>query len=128
METLEKVLHEEILNELGELKKLQLGSEEYKVTVEGVTKLVDRANELKKTEIEHMDRVESREYDYAMKEKQMEEDRKDRLIKNILTGAGIGIPAGLTVWGTLKSLRFEKDGTVTTILGRGFINKLLPKK
>ena len=29
---------------------------------------------------------------------------------------------------TLTSLKFEEEGTVTTIVGRGFVNKLLPKK
>ena len=57
----------------------------------------------------------------------MEEEKKDRLIKNILTGAGIIIPLGVTVWGTLKTLKFEEEGTVTTLMGRGFINKLFPK-
>ena len=68
------------------------------------------------------------EAEQKLKLKQMEEDKKDRLIKNCMTAAGIVIPSVLTIWGTLKSLEFEKTGTVTTIMGRGFINKLLPRK
>ena len=57
-----------------------------------------------------------------------EDEKRDRRIKNGITIAGIVIPSIITIWGTIKSLNFEKEGTVTTIMGRGFINKLLPKK
>ena len=60
--------------------------------------------------------------------KQSDEEKKDRLIKNCLSVAGIVLPIWVTIWGTLKTLEFEKEGTVTTIMGRGFINKLLPRK
>ena len=60
--------------------------------------------------------------------KQMEEEKKDRWIKNGLAAAGIIIPTLVTIWGTVKSIKFEETGTITTIMGRGFINKLLPKK
>ena len=58
----------------------------------------------------------------------MEEEKKDRLVKNCISIGGIVLPVAVTIWGTLKSLKFEESGTVTTIMGRGFINKLLPKK
>ena len=111
------LLNEEIQSEFERLKKMEIGSEEHKIAVEGVTKLMDRAIELDKLEQEQTD-----------KQEQMKEDKKDRLIKNCLTGAGIIIPSIITVWGTIKSINFEKDGTITTIMGRGFISKLLPKK
>ena len=68
------------------------------------------------------------EFERKLKIKQMEEDRKDRLIKNGIAIAGILLPIGLSVWGTFKSFEFEKEGTITTIMGRGYINKLIPKK
>ena len=58
----------------------------------------------------------------------MEDEKKDRLIRNCISAAGIIIPSLLTIWGTFKTFKFEQEGTVTTIMGRGFINKLLPKK
>jgi hypothetical protein len=63
-----------------------------------------------------------------LKREQIEEDRKDRFIRNCISIAGIIIPTLVTIWGTKKSFEFEKEGTITTIMGRGFINKLLPKK
>lgn len=125
---IEKLLHDEIQNEFEELKRMQLGGEEYRTTIDGLAKLVDRAVEIDKFNAEYQEKVDAREIENNLKLKQMTDERKDRIWKNILTGLGIGVPAGLTIWGTLKSLKFEETGTVTTMMGRGFINKLLPKK
>ena len=125
---IETPLRDEIRNEFEELKKMKLGSDEYRNTVDGLTKLIDRALEIEKMDADHREKVENRDYENDFKQRQMTDERRDRLVKNILTGAGIIIPSALTVWGTIKTLKFEQEGTVTTIVGRGFINKLLPKK
>lgn len=125
---IETLLREEIQNEFESLKKEALGTEEYKVTVDGLTKLVDRAIEYEKLDIDCKERVETREFENDLKLKQLKEEKKDRSFKNGIAVAGILIPSVITIWGTLKSLKFEEEGTVTTIMGRGFINKLLPKK
>ena len=121
---IQTLLNEEIKNEFEDLKKMELGSETYKTTVDGLTKLVDRAIELEKIDVEQNEAYENRQIELS----KIEDDRKDRWIRNILTGAGIVIPTAVTVWGTIKSINFEKEGTITTIMGRGFIQKLLPKK
>ena len=125
---IETLLHDEIENEFGELKRMQVGTDEYKTAVDGLTKLVDRAIELEKNNVEHLERVESRAIEADLKQQQINDEKKDRVKKNVIAVAGIVIPSVITVWGTLKSLKFEEEGTVTTIMGRGFINKLLPKK
>lgn len=122
--SIQTLLNEEIKNEFEDLKKMELGSETYKTTVDGLTKLVDRAIELEKIDVEQNEAYENRQVELS----KIEDDRKDRWIRNILTGAGIVIPTAVTVWGTIKSINFEKEGTITTIMGRGFIQKLLPKK
>lgn len=114
---IETLLFKEIKDEFGELKKFDFGSDGYKNGVDGVAKLVDRAIEIEKLNVE-----------IEQKEQDRKEEIKDRLIKNCLTGLSIGLPIIVTIWGTVKSLRFEETGTVTTIMGRGFVNKLLPKK
>ena len=96
-----ELLNSEIQDEFERLGEMEIGSESYKATVDGVTKLVDRAIELEKSDIELQE-----------KRKQMREEKVDRWVKN----------------GTLVTLKFEEKGTVTTIMGRGFINKLFPKK
>lgn len=122
------LLHEVIQNELEHLKEEEVGSESYKVTVDNVTKLMDRAIELERIEAERKDKMHAREIENGIKMAQMQEDKTDRIVKDILAVAGIVIPTAVTIWGTLASFKFEQEGTVTTIMGRGFINKLLPKK
>lgn len=104
--SIEKLLNEEIQGEFEKLKGMELGTEEYKKTVDGLTLLTGKAIELENHK----------------------SDKKDRLIKNCITAGGTILTLGLTIWGTVVSLNFEKTGSVTTIVGRGFINKLLPKK
>lgn len=121
------LLDEEISNELETLGGLEIGSEEYKTTVDGITKLMDKKIELEKSERDA--KVKDRDYELESKKLvQIDNDKKDQLFKNGIAIAGIVIPSLITIWGTFKTLRFEETGTVTTIMGRGFVNKLIPKK
>ena len=126
--SIKTLLEEEIKDEFETLGKTEIGTEAYKVTVDGLTKLVDRAIELQKFEAERTDRIDHQEREMDLKQRQAEDEKKDRKVKNWLAAAGIIIPTGVTIWGTIKSIKFEQEGTITTIMGRGFINKLLPKK
>lgn len=150
---LQNLLETELESEFELLRGMEPEEEGYKPTVDSVSKLMDRAIELKKLDIEIEDRAKKREEAKALAEfekqmkldmmkadretaelenrlklKQMEEERQDRLIKNCISVAAILLPIGVTIWGTVVSLKFEEEGSVTTIMGRGFINKLLPKK
>ena len=124
----ETMLHDEILNEFEELKKLEVGSDGYRAAVDGISKLLDRAIEYDKLDAECNERSLNRGFEEDYKLQLAEDEKRDRRIKNGITIAGIVIPSVITIWGTIKSLNFEKEGTVTTIMGRGFIQKLLPKK
>lgn len=125
---IDTLLHEEIADEFEHLNKMEVGTETYRTTVDGLTKLMDRAIEIEKLEIEEQERREARESDNEFRAKQMEEEKKSRWISHAINVAGIIIPVGVTVWGTFKTFKFEETGTITTMMGRGFINKLLPKK
>lgn len=125
---IETMLHTEIENEFEELKRLQLGTEEYKTTVDGLTKLVDRAIELDKINIEHEEKTITRKEENEFKTMQMIEDKKDRNMKNSIAIGTTFLTVGVTIWGVLKSLKFEETGTVTTLVGRNFIGKLFSKK
>ena len=125
---IETMLHEEIQSEFEELKKIQIGSEGYRTAVDGISKLLDRAIEYDKLDAECNDKSLNRGFEEDYKLQLAEDEKRDRRIKNIITIVGIAVPSVITIWGTIVSLNFEKEGTVTTIMGRGFINKLLPKK
>lgn len=116
MET-RQLLDDRIQDELAYLAGIDASSEEYVKTVDGVTKLLDRAIELEKISIED-----------ARKAETIDDERKDRIVKNCISVAGIVVPIGVAIWGTVVSINFEKEGTITTLMGRGWINKLLPKK
>lgn len=122
------LLDDVIVNELKNLKDTKGETDEYKATVECVTKLMDRSIEIKKLTFDQTNKLSRQVIDDKTKVKQDEEDRKDRLIKNCISIAGIVIPALITIWGTLKSLKFEQDGTVTSMAGRAFVSRLFPKK
>ena len=121
---IKETLYKEIEDELQALNEIKVGTDEYKSSVDGVTKLLDRAIEIEKHEAE----MKEREAERIAKNIQGAEEQKDRVVKNYIAAGGVVLPLLVTIWGTLKSFKFEKDGTVTTIMGRGFINKLLPKK
>lgn len=109
----EVMLNDEIKSELNELGKLEVGTEEYKIAVEGITKLMDRAIEINKINT-----------DSQYKTENMELDEKDRKVRNILTALGIILPTGVSIWGTLKTLKFEEVGTITTVAGKEHVRKL----
>lgn len=117
-------LDSEISQELDELKNLDMESETYKVAVDCVSKLIDKRNDMEKIDLE------ARKLDLSQqKDKELNDyNKKDQIIRHAISIGGIIIPVFVTIWGTYKTLKFEETGTVTTIMGRGFINKLLPKK
>lgn len=127
MSEIETLWDAEIKNELELLATRDIGTEESKAMIDGITKLMDRKIELmrfnadclQKKDIHDLDQLE-----YELKKQQLREEKRDRLVKNIMTGAGIVLPLLVTIWGTVVSLNFEKEGVVTTGAGRGFVNKL----
>lgn len=124
----ENLLTEEIQAEIETLKGMELGSEPYKVAVDGITKLIDRSIDIEKYSTERKEKAEEKELEAYWKERESAEEKKDRRIKDGIAIAGIVLPIIVTIWGTKASFKFEEEGTITTIMGRGFINKLLPKK
>ena len=111
------LLTKEIESEFEALAEIEVGTDEYRTTIDGITKLVDRAIDYEKLKFEQ-----------SKEAKQMEEERKDRIVKNSIAVGGVLIPSVITIWGTIKSIQFEKEGTITTFAGRSFFNKLFSKK
>ena len=123
--SVQRLLREEIESEFKELSKITPGGEDYKVAVDGIVKLMDRAIEMEKNEIDRQDRIDARDSANEFKTKQMEDEKKDRFIKNLLTGVGTIGGLVVTIWGAKKAWKFEETGTVASPVGRSFINKLI---
>jgi hypothetical protein len=116
IETLNDVAIADEYEKLAGIK--DAGSEQAKVTIDGVTKLLDRKIEMEKLEIERAEREQARK-----------DERTDRIVKNVLTGVSVVGGLALTVWGSLMSWKFEEKGEmVTSFPGKKFINKLFDKK
>lgn len=127
MNSIETKLHVEIDDEFEKLVDIEVGTEKHKAAVDDIAKLSDRAIEMERLDQAARD-LALREKEQEMRKKQMEADERDRLIKNGLTAASIIVSAGLTIWGTIVSINFEKTGTFTTIMGKGFVHGMIPKK
>lgn len=113
----EELWDEDLISEMGKLRATPYDDKAYGTVSDTVSMLMDKKIEMDKAKSEQL-----------FREQQLKEDKKDRLIKNIIAAAGVVLPLVVTIWGTKVSLKFEEEGTFTTIMGRGFINKLLPKK
>lgn len=113
----EELLDEDLVSEMGKLRSCPYDDKDYGAVSDTVGMLMDRKIEMEKVKNEQLYR-----------EKQLKDENRDRLIKNIIGAAGVVLPLIVTIWGVKVSLKFEEEGTFTTIMGRGFINKLLPKK
>ena len=54
------------------------------------------------------------------------EFRKD-LIHNLISIGTFGITTALSAWTIIKTFKFDETGTVTSTLGRGTLNSVIPK-
>ena len=126
-----EALDGEISTELEVLESMETNSEDYKIMVEGLTKLIDRSMELEKIEISKAQEAEKIKNEAEKMKFEAEHANTNKIFQWIgygISAAGIVTPVAVTIWGTKVTLNFEKEGTVTTMMGRGFINKLLTKK
>ena len=123
-ENWDALVDEEIVDELNQLRGMEVGTEAYRTTVDGIVKLMKESNETKRLDAELKKTEEAHEFEKNLKLKQAKEEKIDRWVKNGLTALSIGSGILLTVWGTNKTLRFEETGTITTTAGRKFTGKL----
>ena len=114
---IEELWDEDLVSEMEKLRQTPYDDKVYGTVSDTVAMLMEKKIEMTKAENERL-----------FREQQFKEEKKDRLVKNVIGAAGVVLPLIVTIWGTKVSLNFEKEGTFTTIMGRGFINKLLPKK
>ena len=131
-------LNDEIVDEIDGLSKMDLGTDEYRITIEGVTKLIDRATKYKeidaeterqskKIEAEAEAQAKARDDEYALRTMQMRDERLDKIVRNVLTGFTFG-GTMFTIWCLASAtFTFEEKGTITSSLGRKVLGMLVPK-
>ena len=121
-------LVEEFQDEVKGLRGLQLGSDEYKATVDGVTKLADRIIEIDKIQQEASAKQISQMNETELKAAQMADEKKDRLIRNGIEAVKVVGGFAVAAWAFVASMNFEKEGTLTTEGGRSALRQLLKFK
>ena len=111
------LLLEQIERELKYVNDRVIGSEEYNDSLDRLIKLEERLAEIEKSEAE-----------LTLRQRQLDEDKKDHLTKNLIQ-IGTVVLTGLVMptAGMIAITAFEKDCTFTTAL-RGYVNYFLPKK
>lgn len=121
------MLHDEIESELKNLGTMDCGSEDYKVAVDGLTKLLDRAIEMEKLDISQEEADANRFNEFEMKTLQLEEEKKTRRSNIGINLLSIAAGVGTAIVGTLVTLKFEETGSVSTIAGKEWTRKLFNK-
>ena len=120
-------LLDDIKDQLEHLSKLQVGTEEYKVTVNGVATLMDKYNDIEKAEFERKEQINKRESEYDLKSKEFENENKNRRAEQAIEWTKIGTGVAVPLIGLFVILKWEETGTITTAL-RGYVNNFIPKK
>lgn len=121
-------LIEEFNSELEELAKMEVGTDEYKTTVDGITKLADRIIAMEAAEAEKENRAIDRQVDIDHKTQQLADEKHDKIVKNCLTGLSVVGGLGVAFITAVMSMNFEREGTFTTEAGKGSIRQLLKFK
>ena len=125
---IKNILWDEIEKEVKELSKMQVGTEQYKVTVDGIARLSDKIIELEKLEsentakdFENFARTEEQE----LKREQLKSEKRDRAVKNVITVGTAVLSVAVYALAFIASTNFERDGSFTTEGGKNSIRQLL---
>ena len=125
------LLRAEIESEIEALSRMDLGTEEYKIANEGVSKLISHYTEMVKADANEALEKERIFNEKFFKAQEQEQERKNSIWRNVGMGANIVVPTLVTIWGVIYTTNFEREDSYTSTAGRGFANtvtKLLLRK
>ena len=122
--SIQKDLRDEFISEVGELSKVEFGSEKYKVGVAGVTQLADRLIEMSKLDAED-EKIDIERQKLDIENQKFEEDKKDRKIKNRISALGVIAPTIVAIVGGAAMFIYEERGSITSQAGRKIIDKYI---
>lgn len=125
--TIATMLDEEYERTLEAVSQAQTGGEEAKWQLQKLGELhKQRMNEAKLLDegILQNEELRLKKREAAMKEEQMKESKKDRVIKIVLDGAAILVPVAVSSYWMAKGLKFEQNGTFTSRTGQWLSNHL----
>jgi ribonucleotide reductase alpha subunit len=115
----------EICEEMSELNKMELGSDEYKATISGVTQLTDRYTKMIEVENEKL-KIENERKRVESEKLKNADEQYARKVKNWIDVATLVISFGVPVSMTIVSLVAEEKGILNiTQPGKKFMDRCL---
>lgn len=114
MDEMREMLDRVYMDTLMEVTEARTGSEEAKWQLQKLTELHNQRMSEKKFE----DESNAHHEELRMKEEQLKDSKKDRIIKVVLDGAGIIVPVAVSSYWMAKGLTFEEKGTFTSRTGQ----------
>ena len=90
------LLNDEIKDEIEQLRKVELGSDQHKIAADALTKLLDKSIEMDKLDLEYQDRFEAREAENELKQKEIEDEKVWKALEEAQLAAFVrDLPRGL---------------------------------
>ena len=114
MDKMREMLDRAYADTLQAVADARNGSEEAKWQLQKLSELHKQRMSVKQSEDETYARYE----ELRMKEEQLKDGKKDRIIKIVLDGAGIIVPVAVSSYWMAKGLTFEEKGTFTSRTGQ----------
>lgn len=119
--SVKQTLKEEFDSQMTLLHKMDVGTEEYKLTVDGVTKLADRIIAIEKNERD----AEMREWQLGNETDSINAQIKTDRKRNWVEIAKIAVPTiGAFTMGII-SMKWEKLDTITSTAGKNALREIL---
>lgn len=119
--SVKQTLKEEFDSQMALLHKMDVGTEEYKLTVDGVTKLADRIIAIEKNERD----AEMREWQLGNETESINAQIKTDRKRNWVEVAKIAVPTiGAFTMGII-SMKWEKLDTITSTAGKNALREIL---
>lgn len=127
---MEEKLLKEIQDQLDGLSHLDQKSDEFNEATKSVCSLMDRMIDIRKFESEcaiKESELDNKSRELDLKEQSLSNEKKRHIIDTALKTAGFAATTTLTIWGTIKTFQFEETGSITSNVGRKFIDKLIKR-
>lgn len=115
--SVKRSLIEEFDSQVKDLHKIEVGSEQYKIAVDGMTKIVDRINDIEKREQEMEFKERSNTDELELKAEELADEKHDRKVRNTIEGIKVIGGLGLTAIAFFASMNFEKNGRMFSYEG-----------
>lgn len=104
-------------DEINDLMKMvNIQDEQYKMLLEEKDKIRNELIKLEQTQSEAKIKL----------EQIVAEDKREKK-RNLITIGTFTVTTGVSIFGIIKTFRFDQESTITSTLGRGFLNGVIPK-